>query len=618
MAEKIAILDCGGQYTKVIDRKVREAGVLSEIFSIEVSAKEIADFNGIILSGGPSSVWSDSALKYDENILDLNIPILGICYGMQLINNHFGGKVLPGVKTEYGETVIDCNLDCLLFSDLSSTKQAVLMSHGDSVKELAEGFKICAMSEDVVAGIYNEKINCYGVQFHPEVDITENGKQILDNFLRKICKLKEFYSLDDRILNSINMIKSRVKDENVLVLVSGGVDSAVTAALLLKALPSEQIFAIHIDNGLMRKDESDLICENLKEQGLKNLIRMDARDDFFYSIVKNGEKVYLPLTKTSEPEDKRQIIGSVFIEVTKKAALKLNLDFDKTFLAQGTLRPDLIESGNPDVSGHANKIKTHHNDVDIVRRARDKGMVIETNWDWHKDEVRKVAVMLGIKEEIAQRQPFPGPGLGVRMICTDAKLYATDAQKKQYNDLISGITNDIKGQIVPIKTVGVQGDCRSYRFLSVLYGLGTDVDFDIVYSMAKVIPNSVDFINRCAYLLNKKEVSDITVYETYINEKNVSLLQEIDYMVTKVLNTKKISQAFAVLIPAGSNGKKLSVAIRAFVTNDFMTGRPAIVGKEIEKSTLENLAKEISEKFSEIDMVLYDVTPKPPATVEWE
>jgi GMP synthase (glutamine-hydrolysing) len=616
--ELLAILDCGGQYTKVIDRKVRELGVKSEIFPIGVKAEQLKGFGAIILSGGPSSVWSNEALSYDENIFELGLPVLGICYGMQLMNEHFKGKVLPGVKTEYGETDIDCNLSCPFFKGLTDKKQTVLMSHGDSVKVLAEGFSTFAMSGDVIAGIYCEEKKLYGVQFHPEVDLTVNGKQMLDNFLRLICGFKDVYSLEDRINTAIEMIQKRVKDEKILVLVSGGVDSAVSAALLLKALNHDNIYAIHIDHGLMRKNESDLICQNLKEQGLKNLIRLDAEKDFFNAVITIDGKEIGPLTKTCDPELKRQIIGNVFIEVTRKAAEGLNLDFDKTFFAQGTLRPDLIESGNPDVSGHAHKIKTHHNDVDIVRRAREKGLVVETNWDWHKDEVRQVARMLGIDEKIASRQPFPGPGLGVRLICNDNSLEVTKQEKEQFNSLLSELCPSLKGQVVPVKTVGVQGDCRSYRYLSVLYGKGVNFNFSELYNVAKEIPNRLNFVNRTAYVLNRENVSDISTYEMYINHHNVELLREIDYKVTRVLGDKRISQAFSVLLPFGSGGKRFSAAIRAFVTNDFMTGRPAMVGKDVELLALCSLAAEISKEFSEIDLVMYDVTSKPPATVEWE
>lgn len=617
--DKVAILDCGGQYTKVIDRKVREMSVKSEIFPLNVPAETLKEFQGIILSGGPESVWTENSLAYDPQIFALKVPVLGICYGMQLINQHFGGAVRPGLKTEYGETEIEVQPSCPLFQGLEP-RQHVLMSHGDSVAELANGFKMAAKSGDVMAAIYNEALKIYGVQFHPEVDLTVQGKPMMENFLKRICGLTGNYLLEDRIQTAIDKIREKVKDEKILVLVSGGVDSAVSAALLIKALKPENVYAIHIDHGLMRKNESDVVCENLKELGIVNLIRENAAEQFFNSVIEVSGKKIGPLTELVDPEEKRNLIGEVFIRVVKQTADSLNLDFDKTFWAQGTLRPDLIESGNPDVSGFAHKIKTHHNDVDIVRKAREKGLVVETNWDWHKDEVRQVARALGIDEGIAGRQPFPGPGLAIRTICNDGKSQISEAQSQTFKKLMNqlGEPYGYQGMVIPIKSVGVQGDCRSYRYLSIISGKGLAFEWDRIYQIGKNLPNQVDFINRVAYVLNKERLNqEITCYPMHLLPKNVELLREVDDLVVKRLNKKPISQVFAVLLPIGLT-KRYSVAIRTFITNDFMTGRPAFIGEDFPRETIGELTAGIEKKFPEIDLILYDITSKPPATVEWQ
>lgn len=615
--DSVAILDCGGQYTKVIDRKVRENAVKSDIYPLSVNAATLTGYNGIIISGGPESVWSDTSLGYDKDIFSLGIPILGICYGMHLINTHFGGYIKPGVKNEYGETNIHVDPTCPLFTGLDPS-QVVLMSHGDSVQILARDFQSCATSGSVVAALWNQKQNLYGVQFHPEVDLTVHGKKIMKNYLHAICGLSGNYMLKDRIQSAMKKIREKVGENKILVLVSGGVDSAVSAVILINALNHEKVYGIHIDHGFMRKNESDLICENLKTLGLKNLDRVNAEKFFMNSTVETGGRILGPLKKVTDPEEKRNIIGHLFIEVLKKETSRLGLDFTSTFIAQGTLRPDLIESGNPDVSSYAHKIKTHHNDVEIIRRAREKGLIVETNWDWHKDEVREVARRLGIDETIAARQPFPGPGLAIRLICNDGKEGVTEDQKNEFRNITAEFGCRYQGTIVPLKTVGVQGDCRSYRYLAVFAGGLDDLEWDHIYKTGTILPNKLSFINRVAYILNRVEFGGkITCYPMYLAHENVDLLREIDFIVRKYLNTPLISQVFAVLLPMGVN-KKFSVAIRSFITNDYMTGRPAIIGKDITTGTMKNLLKEIEEKFVEIEFVMYDVTSKPPATVEWE
>ncbi len=620
--EKVAILDCGGQYTKVIDRKVRELGVYTDIFPIGVAKDKLTDYNGIILSGGPSSVWAEGAPTYDAGIFGLGIPMMGICYGMQLINEHFGGEVRPEVKTEYGEITVKVDPSCPIFSGLSA-EQVVLMSHGDAVAKLAPTFRTVATTADIVAGIYSEEKKIVGVQFHPEVELSANGVQMLENFLRIVCGLVEKYALEDRIQTSVDMIRSRVgEDGKVVVLVSGGVDSAVTAALLAKALRPDQVYGIHIDHGLMRKGESDEICANLADLGLTQMQRINAEDAFFNTPLTIDGVDYAPLSETCEPEKKRAIIGHMFFVVTEEAAKALDLNFDSAFLAQGTLRPDLIESGNPDVSDYAHKIKTHHNDVGIIRTLRDAGHVIETNWDWHKDEVRQVARMLGLSEAIASRQPFPGPGLGVRLICSEeGGIPLSDAHCEELSALVTSRGERYAATIAPIQSVGVQGDNRSYKNLCLLTGGSMNCDWAEVMSVAKDIPNELSYINRVAYRIDSDaECENVRCDGLHINRECADLLREIDAIVTSKLMTKRIAQCFAVLLPLSTDeGKHYSCAIRAVVTSDFMTARSAVPGVDFPTQALAEAVDAIKNAVGDqIDMVFYDVTGKPPATVEWE
>ena len=616
--EKLAILDCGGQYTKVIDRRVRELGVKSEIFPINVKSENLKEYKAIILSGGPNSISNNERLKFDEDIFELGKPILGICYGMQLISDYYGGVIDNNVVKEYGQNKIWVDNTIPIFNDMNEN-QNVLMSHGDTVRVPPKNFKVIGKSGEAIAAIGNIDKKIYGLQFHPEVDLTEEGTKILENFIRIVAQYENFYALDDRIESSIKMIKEKVKDNKVVVLVSGGVDSAVTAALLVKALNPDNVYAIHIDSGFMRKNESNIICENLKKLGLKNLIRENAKNYFFNTVVEIDGKNVGPLVNIVDPEIKRQIIGELFIKIANNVIERLGLDPENTFIAQGTLRPDLIESGNPDISGFAHKIKTHHNDVEIVRKARKKGLIVETNSDWHKDEVRKVARMLGLDESIASRQPFPGPGLAIRLIChnKEEEVIITEDEEKQINEIVSLTQNHV--QIIPIKSVGVQGDCRSYKNLGILYGNGLNFEWDNTTFLAKKITDSIDTINRIAYIINKNNIDEpIKCFDMKINDECVDLLRELDNIVTTNLEGSKVSQTFAVLVPIGIT-KKYSVVIRTFVTSDFMTGRAGKIGLEVDKYKIENIINEIEKRFNDkIEFVMYDITEKPPATCEWQ
>lgn len=631
--EKVALLDCGAQYTKVIDRRVRELNVDTAIFPVDVKAEELkGQFSGIILSGGPNSVYEAGAPQCDPAIFDLGIPVFGICYGMQLINRHFGGTVLPSPTKEYGETEITVEPDCLLFDGLESA-QHVLMSHGDSMGQPAPGFRVVGTSasshdHEVVAAIQNSEARIYGVQFHPEVELSVNGGQMLENFLYKICGLSGTHVLGDRLEEALDAIRQQVGDKNVFVLVSGGVDSSVTAALLAKALRPEQVYAVHIDSGMMRQDESDLVCEALKAIGLKHLERVNAEETFLNATTEIDGKMVGPLRQITEPEAKRRIIGDVFYHLVTDAIKRSGLNLDETFIAQGTLRPDLIESGNREVSSQAHTIKTHHNDVPLIQEQRKKGLIIEPNRDWHKDEVRKVGRMLGLPEELVMRHPFPGPGLAIRVLCAE-QPYITD-EYETANRALQALAAEagLQAVLLPIQSVGVQGDARSYRYCAALKGNLNKLTWGEIRSLAQKIPNRIHAINRVALLLNEAPLpTEVhTVTPTHLNPVSLEKLRVLDAIVTEGFRKEGlhdgISQLFTVMIPVdtaetGDRVPKHSFVIRAVVTSDYMTARPAALLDEIPLQFIRNLVDDLVAQPN-VDLVLYDITSKPPATVEWE
>ncbi|MCX5920565.1 MAG: glutamine-hydrolyzing GMP synthase [Candidatus Melainabacteria bacterium] len=643
---KIAILDCGAQYTKVIDRRIRQQAVETVIYPLEVPLETLkaAGLSGIILSGGPHSVYEPNAPRCDAGIFQLGVPVLGICYGMQLMTHLFGGVVAGCSHKEYGETTIQLlpEVACPLFAGLE-TNQLVLMSHGDSVTQLGEGFVETAVSitphadgtqTKVVAGIAHTEKPFYGVQFHPEVELTENGEAMLNQFLFAVCKVTPSFSVENRLAGLIADIQAQAQNHPVFVLLSGGVDSSVVAALLLKALGGDQVFGVHVNTGLMRLNESDLVCDALTALGLKHLKRLDAQEAFLSATAVNeaGQAIG-PLRTEIDPEAKRQLIGDTFfhlIDAEMKATVaEHGLVAEKIMLAQGTLRPDLIESGNRDISKTAHKIKTHHNDVALIQQQRALGLVIEPNKDLHKDEVREVGRLLGLPEALVVRQPFPGPGLGVRVLCANEAfgLEQYDTLNAKLHAILA--EDGLTGCLLPVRTVGVQGDGRTYAFVAGINAPNYDTPegLAVLQKVAKAIPNRLAGVNRLA--LNLLSVTSPlpaelkTIVPTTLVPEVIEPLQQIDDVVTQAFLAKadfaSISQLLTVCLPVGVGGEvpKRSVAIRGVVTSDFMTARPAWWGKEMPFGFLPALASQLHQHYG-LAYVFYDLTGKPPATVEWE
>lgn len=629
LSQTVAILDCGAQYTKVIDRRVRELNRASVIVPFDTPLTELKHYGAIILSGGPNSVFEPNAPQVDPGLFESGLPILGICYGMQLMAHQCGGQVVGADHKEYGQTLITVDPNTALFHGMAE-QQSVLMSHGDHVVALPTGFSILATSPQpagpaIIAAMGDMTRRLVGVQFHPEVELTVEGQTMLGHFLGDIAQLPAQFTLPHRLDDLVAEIQTQVGARSVVTLVSGGVDSAVTTALLLKALPHEQVFAIHVDTGLMRHQESEQVCQALEHLGLVHLTHLKAESDFLNATTDIDGVTVGPLCQTVDPEHKRRIIGDVFFRLTQQTMASLNLDMDHTLIAQGTLRPDLIESGSVTVSQTAHKIKTHHNDVPLIQAQREKGLIIEPNRDFHKDEVRQLGLMLGLPKSVVYRQPFPGPGLGIRVLCATAPYPLEDAltTQAQVDQLCAPC--GLQGTVLPVRSVGVQGDFRSYRHLVALSGPYLQTDIDRMVLLAQQLPNQCRALNRVALVLNPAHTMPNTintVTPTTLTRPVLDLLRAIDHLVIQTMADAEaltpISQLLTVLVPVDSqNQGRHSIAIRGVMTSDYMTARPARPGHELPWRALTKLDEQIRAQFP-IDMVMVDLTGKPPATVEWE
>tara|TARA_B100001248_G_C27393696_1_gene464070 strand:+ start:395 stop:1945 length:1551 start_codon:yes stop_codon:yes gene_type:complete len=500
----VVIIDFGSQYTKLIARRIRENMVFSEILSPTSDMHTIMKNApaAIILSGGPNSVNDNTLFSCNKLIFELNIPILGICYGLQLMVKNHGGEIDSESSGEYGLAIMNIKDENILFSGCKNTSK-VWMSHGDKAIMVPEKWKLLAVSSNgVIAAISNKDNNRFATQFHPEVSHTENGKTIIRNFLFKIARCSPRWTPANFIIEKIQAIKKIVGDKQVLVGVSGGVDSSVVAALIKKAVGNKMI-AVLIDHGLMRKDEAKE-CENFLKEGLDLEINVFDESDIFFSKLKG----------LKDPEKKRKVIGAQFIESFDRVSEKFN---DITFLAQGTLYPDVIESGVSD-SKTANVIKSHHNVGGLPKEMNFQ--LIEPLRDLFKDEVRNIGFELGLNDLLISRHPFPGPGLSVRIIgeITPQRVNILQESDKIYIDILheENLYNDIWQAfaiLVPIKTVGVMGDKRTYENLIALRAVtsedGMTADWfkmpnQTLQKVSTKIINNVEGVNRVVYDITSK------------------------------------------------------------------------------------------------------------------
>jgi GMP synthase (glutamine-hydrolysing) len=504
--DRVLVLDFGAQYAQLIARRVREAHVFSEIVPRDITAEEVRERRpvGIILSGGPASVYADDAYEIDPHILDLGIPVLGICYGHQVIAHTLGGKVSRNDVAEYGRADLELMGASLIFHELPE-QQVVWMSHRDAVSAPPEGFAVTASTPDSpVAAMESRERGIYGVQFHPEVAHTPRGQEMLKHFLYEACHARPMWTHVGIIEQAVEEVRAAVGDATVICGLSGGVDSSVAAALVHRAV-GDQLVCVFVDHGLLRKGEAEQVEDTFRSVFHMNLIHVKAEDRFLDR-----------LAGITDPEDKRMAIGETFIRVFEEVAAEIA---DARFLVQGTLYPDVIESGTKDAA----KIKSHHNVGGLPDDIQFE--LVEPLRDLFKDEVRAVGEELGLPEEIVWRQPFPGPGLAVRIIGeitrerldilreADAIVLEEVRRAGLYRDLWQTF-----GVLPAIRSVGVQGDGRTYAYPLIVRAVTSEdamtadwarLPYDVLERMSSRVINEVPGINRVAYDISSKPPSTI-------------------------------------------------------------------------------------------------------------
>ena len=599
MQDFIAVLDFGSQYAHLIAKRIRHLGAYTKIFSPSAKENLLQDAKGIVLSGGPASVSSTDIPEFNSNILNLDLPILGLCYGHQLIAKEFGGAIANTGKGEFGKAILQQTSDFPLWQNVSFPNQ-VWMSHQDSVTKCPPDFEVTGVTESGnVAAMRHRKRRIYTLQFHPEVNDTEQGQKMLDNFINT-CEICSKWSMETFIKETTERLQQEVGERKVLMFISGGVDSSVAFALLDRVLGRDQMLGLYIDNGFMRKGESAEIIERYRQLGYTNIQPRDY-STFFLDAVANQV----------DPQIKRQKIGATFIRMRDKFLNELNLSAQEWMLGQGTLYPDIIESGGTE---HAEVIKSHHNRVQEVLDLLDSGNVVEPLKDLYKDEVRQVGSLLGLPDSIVWRHPFPGPGLAINVLSArgDESFPNLEQTAAEVSNCLKESNCDFS--ILPVRSVGVQGDQRTYTSPAAL--INTPRDWDWLEKEATRLTNEVRNINRVVLQLdsnNKDLNAPYIIRGAFCSKERLDLLREADFMATQMLKEnglmEKIFQLLVILLPISKNGKEDSLVLRPVVSEDVMTAQFARINWNLLDPLVESLLG-----LSGIETVFYDITHKPPAT----
>lgn len=578
---QIYILDTGGQYTHLIARKVRELGVYAEVMASETEASRFAKAKGIIISGGPSSVYEPGSPSIDRALLASGVPVLGICYGQQLMAFTLDGQVSQGAKGEYGLAHLDIAGASPLFRGVANHQQ-VWMSHRDTVFTPPSGFSVLASTDTcTIAAIGNEGTRQYGVQFHPEVVHTTEGMKILRNFVFSICGCKEDWQPASRIPVVEQQIREVAGDRNVFFFVSGGVDSTVAYTLCLRALGEARVHGAYVDTGLMREGETEFVRTIFESLGAKHFRIELAQEDFLGA-----------LEGTTEPERKRKIIGEKFVEIQEEVLESGPYMDGHWILGQGTIYPDTIESGG---TAKADLIKTHHNRVAGIQKLISANRIVEPLASFYKDEVREIGRELGLPAAFLDRHPFPGPGLGIR--CLGAER----------DEPIEALAD---GWIAPVHSVGVQGDSRSYRPVLIVDHLD--------HARATEAINSNQRVNRVIGIVGKNlPIDRLSVIASSITPDRMHRLRQADSIVRHLSEQHgfeaKVWQFPVVLIPVGGDGLPDSVVLRPIHSVDGMTAQSVSMPDHLRHKMCDALLA-----VPGVAAVFYDLTHKPPGTIEWE